>query len=104
MPGNKAFTVLSIFDILLKNKTLTSQEGTMAIIYNKFLRDILHTYDLLNRNTEYPFFDPTCRRYEAIRAALTDKKPLASVFEKFGITEYQYRQALATFREGVSLT
>lgn len=72
----------------------------MAIIYNKFLRDILHTCDLLNSNTEYPFFDPTCRRYEAIRAVLTDKKPLASVFEKFGITEYQYRQALAAFRKG----
>lgn len=72
----------------------------MAIIYNPFLRDILNTHDLLNHNTKYPFFDPACRRYEAIRAALNDKKPLVSVFEKFGITEYQYRLALAAFREG----
>jgi hypothetical protein len=72
----------------------------MTIIYNQFLRDILNTHDLLNFNTDYPFFDPACRRYEAIREALTDKKPLASIFNKFGITEYQYRQALAAFRAG----
>jgi len=72
----------------------------MAIIYNQFLRNILNTHDLLNSNTKYPFFDPACRLYEAIRAALTDKKNLSAVFEKFGITEYQYRQALAAFRTG----
>ncbi len=72
----------------------------MAIIYNQFLREILNIHDLLNLNTEYPFFDPACRRYEALRAALIDKTPLSDIFAKFGITEYQYRQALAAFRDG----
>jgi len=72
----------------------------MAIIYHQFLREILSTHDALHLNTAYPFFDPACRYYEAIRAALVDKTPLLSVFEKFGITEYQYRKALAAFRKG----
>jgi len=72
----------------------------MAVIYNQFLRGILTTHDLLTANIAYPFFDLTCRQYEAIRAALVEKNNLDNVFEKFGITEYQYRKALAAFREG----
>ncbi|MFZ7111911.1 MAG: hypothetical protein ACOWYE_09535, partial [Desulfatiglandales bacterium] len=72
----------------------------MAIIYGSFLREIIDTYNLLSQNTPYPFFDPACRRYEAIRAAWVDRKTLSSVFEIFGITEYQYRQALSAFRNG----
>ena len=37
---------------------------------------------------------------EAIRAGLVDKNALSAIFEKFRITEYQYRKALAAFREG----
>lgn len=75
-------------------------EGVMTVIYSPFLREILNTHDLLAQNTSYPFFDPACRRYEAIRSALVDRKPLSSIFETLGITEYQYRQALAAFRKG----
>ena len=72
----------------------------MTVIYSPFLREILNTHDLLAQNTFYPFFDPACRRYEAIRSALVDRKSLSSIFETLGITEYQYRQALAAFRKG----
>ena len=72
----------------------------MAVIYNPFLREILNTHDALNLNMGYPFFDPACRYYEAIRAVLVDKTKLPVVFEKFGITEYQYRKAFAFFLNG----
>jgi len=72
----------------------------MAVIYSSFLREIINIHNLLARQTSYPFFDPACRRYEAIRAALVDQKPLSTIFETFGITEYQYRQALGAFRKG----
>ena len=72
----------------------------MAVIYNPFLREILNTHDLLINKTAYPFFDLACRQYEAIRAGWVDKNALSTIFEKFGITEYQYRKALAAFREG----
>ena len=72
----------------------------MAVIYSSFLNEIINTHNLLARQTLYPFFDPACRRYEAIRAALVDRKPLSTIFETFGITEYQYRQALGAFRKG----
>jgi len=75
-------------------------EGPMAVIYSPFLREIINTHNLLAQNTSYPFFDPACRLYEAIRAAFVDRKPLSTIFETFGITEYQYRQALAAFRKG----
>lgn len=72
----------------------------MAVIYNPFLREILNTHDAINLNMGYPFFDPACRYYEIIRAVLVDKTKLPVVFKKFGITEYQYRKALAVFFNG----
>jgi len=72
----------------------------MTVIYSSFLREIINTHDLLSQNAAYPFFDRACLRYEAIRATLVDLKPLSSIFETFGITEYQYRQALGAFRKG----
>jgi hypothetical protein len=72
----------------------------MTVIYNPFLRKILHTHEAIHHNTLYPFFDQACRYYEAIRAVLVDQTNLSAAFEKFGITEYQYRKALATFRNG----
>lgn len=72
----------------------------MAAICTPFLREILNTCNLLSQNTSYPFFDPACRRYEALRAAWVDRKSLSTVFETFGMTEYKYRQALAAFRKG----
>lgn len=72
----------------------------MAVIYSSFLREIINTHDLLAQNASYPFFDRACLRYEAIRAALVDLKPLSTIFETFGITEYQYRQTLGAFRKG----
>lgn len=72
----------------------------MAVIYNPFLRDILNTHDAINNNVAYPFFDPACRYYEAIRAVFVNKMKLSAVYEKFGITEYQYRKALSSFFNG----
>mgnify|MGYP006281078173 CR=1 FL=1 len=72
----------------------------MAVIFNPFLQEILKTHELLINNAAYPFFDSACRQYEAIRARMVDKNPLPEVFEKYGLTEYHYRKALATFRNG----
>ena len=72
----------------------------MAVICNPFLRKILDTHEAIHHNTLYPFFDQACRYYEAIRAVLVNQTNLSAVFEKFGITEYQYRKALASFRNG----
>lgn len=72
----------------------------MAVIFNQFLREILNTHETIYQNTAYPFFDRACRYYEAIRAVFVDQANLTNVFEKFGITEYQYRKALTAFRDG----
>ncbi len=72
----------------------------MTVIYNPFLRKILDTHEAIQQNTLYPFSDQACRYYEAIRAVLVDQTNLSAVFEKFGITEYQYRKALASFLNG----
>ena len=72
----------------------------MAVIYSSFLREIINTHNLLAQNAAYPFFDPACLRYEAIRSAWVDQKPLSQIFDSLGITEYQYRQALGAFRKG----
>ena len=71
----------------------------MAIIYNPFLQKILNVHDNINGNTGYPFFDPACRLYEALREVMFDQKPLAIVLVKFALTNYQYKQAVSAFKK-----
>ena len=72
----------------------------MAIIYNPFLQKILSIHDNITGNTGYPFFDPACQLYEALRAVMIDQKPLSSVLDKFAISNYQYKQAASVFKKG----
>jgi hypothetical protein len=72
----------------------------VAIIYNPFLQKILSVHDNISENSVYPFFDPTCRLYEALREVMIDQKPLISVLDKFAISNYQYKQANSAFKKG----
>jgi len=72
----------------------------VANIYNPFLQTIFNVHDSISENTSYPFFDPACRLYEALREVMIDQKPLASVLDKFAISNYQYKQATSAFKKG----
>jgi hypothetical protein len=69
----------------------------MAIIHNPFLRDLLDVHDKLRHNVEYPFFDPACVYYEAVRAELINGIPQAEILSKYGLTMYQFKKALSVF-------
>lgn len=71
----------------------------MAIIYPNFLGTILKVHDNLQNQIPYPFFDPACVRYEALRTVLVDGVTIQSVIEKFGITDYGYRSSLTAFEK-----
>ena len=47
----------------------------------------------------YPFFDPACIYYEALRAGLHDQRRLSDIIEQYGLTEYGYRSAQAAFHQ-----
>lgn len=77
--------------------------GDMAIIFPHFLRTIISVHDNLNQNIPYPFFDPACVRYEALRAVSYDMEYPETVISKFGITEYEFRKSRsAFFRHGTA--
>jgi hypothetical protein len=69
----------------------------VAVIYSTFLRSLLHVHDRRQAQIPYPFFDPACTYYEALRAGLHNQRPLSEVIEQYGLTEYGYRRAQATF-------
>ncbi|MCW3987198.1 MAG: transposase, partial [Candidatus Bathyarchaeota archaeon] len=70
----------------------------MAVIYPLFLHNILDVHGNIQSQIPYPFFDPACIRYEALRAVLLEGMEIQSVIEKYGLTEYAYRKSLAAFR------
>ena len=69
----------------------------MAIIYPHFLRTILAVHDRSRTGVAYPFFDPACTHYEALRAVQLDGWEVSHAIEEYGLTEYGYRKALAAF-------
>ncbi len=71
----------------------------MAVIYPHFLKFILDVHDKLDNQLPYPFFDPACVRYEALRAVLVDDVAVQTAVDKYGLTEYAHRKALATFHQ-----
>ena len=71
----------------------------MAVIYPTFLRSLLHVHDQRQAQGPYPFFDPACICYEALRARLHDQRPLSDIIEQYGLTEYGYRSAQAAFHQ-----
>ena len=75
----------------------------MAIIYPRFLRNILDVHEGLQSQISYPFFDSACRKYEALRSSIVDGIAVQKVLSKYGLTEYEYRKGLKAFqRVGVS--
>ncbi len=72
----------------------------MAVIYSPLLRQVLQVHDNILAGYSYPFFDPACCYYEALRAAIVEHRALAQVYDTYGISQYQYRRALAAFKAG----
>ncbi|MGA1825086.1 MAG: hypothetical protein ACMUIP_10540 [bacterium] len=70
----------------------------MAVIYPHFLQSILKVHENLHNNIAYPFFDPACVYYEALRSVTVDGARLQSVIEKYGLTDYTYRKSLLAFQ------
>jgi len=71
----------------------------MAVIYPHFLRATLEVHENLQGQIPYPFFDPACIRYEALRSVWVDETDLSSVTHKYGLTEYSYRKSLSAFKQ-----
>jgi len=71
----------------------------MAVIYPHFLRATLEVHENLQSQIPYPFFDPACIRYEALRSVWVDETDLSSVTHKYGLTEYSYRKSLSAFKQ-----
>ena len=69
----------------------------MAVIYPHFLRSILAVHDRARAGVAYPFFDPACAHYEALRAVQLDGWEVSHAIEKYGLTDYGYRKALGAF-------
>lgn len=71
----------------------------VAVIYSSFLRSRLLVHDRRQAQVPYPYFDPACTYYEALRTCLYEQQPLSVVIEQYGLTEYAYRQAHAAFSQ-----
>jgi hypothetical protein len=71
----------------------------MAVIYPHFLQSILKVHENLHHNIAYPFFDPACIYYEALRSVSVDGDGIQSVIQKYGLTEYTYRKSSLAFQQ-----
>ena len=69
----------------------------MAIIYSKFLTTILKVHENIQNNIPFPFFDPACIRYEALRTVMIDGESNSTAMNKFGLTDYEYRKSSTAF-------
>ena len=75
----------------------------MAVIYPHFLSTILAAHYRIHSGMAYPFFDPACARYEAMRAVRLEGLETIRAIDKYGLSEYGYRKALLAFsRSGVA--
>jgi hypothetical protein len=71
----------------------------MAIIYPHFLQTILRVHENILDKIPYPFFDPACVRYEALRSVLVEGDSIQTVVAKWGLTDYEYRKSLSAFQK-----
>jgi len=71
----------------------------MAVIYTKFLENILAIHENLQNKIPYPFFDKACIRYEVLRSVLVDGKDINSAIQMFGVTRYEYFKSVSLFNE-----
>lgn len=69
----------------------------MSVIYPFFLSEILQVHQNISEQIAYPFFDPACIKYEALRAVAVDNLNTNSAINKFGISEHEYKKARQSF-------
>ena len=69
----------------------------MTVIYPYFLRSILTVHENIRNQMPYPFFDPACTFYEALRSVAVDGKSTQEAMDKFGLSEYGYNKAQEAF-------
>lgn len=72
---------------------------SMPIISSRLLSDILNVHENLQNKLEYPYFDPACVRYEALRRVTIDRVVVDRTLDKFGLTNYEYRKSLSAFKK-----
>ena len=71
----------------------------MAIIYPRLLHSVLQVHENLLNHIPYPFFDPACICYEALRSVAIDHIALNKAIQHYGLTEYAYRKRFAAFQQ-----
>ena len=59
----------------------------MAIIYPRLLHSVLQVHQNLLGGIPYPFFDPACLRYEALRSVAIEHTELNAALQQYGLTE-----------------
>lgn len=69
----------------------------MAVLSPHFLRSILTCHENLQQQIPYPFFDPACVRYEALRLRAVEGASSEETRERFGLSEYELRHSAAAF-------
>ena len=69
----------------------------MAVICSHLLKTILAVHDRIHGGMVYPYFDPACAYYEALRAVRLEGMTATGIIDNYGLTEYGYRKALAAF-------
>ncbi|NQT01408.1 MAG: transposase [Planctomycetes bacterium] len=69
----------------------------MAVIYPRFLSSILVIHENITTQLPYPFFDPACVFYEALRAVRVDNRPIQDAVQSFGLTEYTFEKGSSAF-------
>ena len=60
----------------------------MPIISTKFLLHVIEIHENIQNNMNYPFCDPACVRYEALRCVFIDGESIDNAIEKFGLSNY----------------
>ena len=69
----------------------------MAVIYPQLLNRILTIHENSKQAMAYPYFDPACVYYEALRELFDENKSKSAIVDKFGISEYQLQNCLEAF-------
>jgi hypothetical protein len=69
----------------------------MAVLAPHFLRSILTCHEHLQQQIPYPFFDPACVRYEALRRRAVEGASREEAMERFGLSAHELRRSAAAF-------
>jgi hypothetical protein len=69
----------------------------MAVLSPHFLRSVLTCHENLQQQIPYPFFDPACVRYEALRRRAVEGASREEAIETFGLSAYELRTSASAF-------